>query len=334
MRRFEYLRPLDRARAVDLAANPEVKLLGGGTNLIDLMKIGVETPEILVDTTRLGLDEIESRVDGSLRIGASVRNTDVASDRRVRARFPVLSAAVLAGASGQLRNMATVGGNLLQRTRCAYFQDVTKACNKRKPGSGCPAQTGANRELAILGGSEHCIATHPSDMAVALRALDASVLVETEKGAQTIPLADFYRLPGDRPDIETNLPYGALIVAIDVPAPVDGARSSYMKVRDRASFGFALASVAGVLRVADGRVAHVALALGGVAPLPWRARIAEAHLMGAPADPDHFHAAIDAELQAAQPRPENAFKVTLARRMVVRVLTELVGRGEVGVAPS
>jgi xanthine dehydrogenase YagS FAD-binding subunit len=332
VRKFEYLRPEDRARAVDLAANPDVKLLGGGTNLIDLMKIGVETPEFLVDTTRLGLDEIESRADGGLRIGASVRNTDVASDDRVRERFPVLSAAVLAGASGQLRNMATVGGNLLQRTRCAYFQDVTKACNKRKPGSGCPAQTGANRELAILGGSEHCIATHPSDMAVALRALDASVLIETEKGAETIPLADFYRLPGERPDIETNLPYGSLIVAIDIPAPRNGARSSYVKVRDRASFGFALASVAGVLRVADGRVAEVALALGGVAPLPWRARVAEAQLMGAPAEPDRFRAAIDAELEAAQPRPENAFKVTLARRIVVRVLNELAGATREGEA--
>jgi xanthine dehydrogenase YagS FAD-binding subunit len=324
---------VDRARAVDLAANSEVKLLGGGTNLIDLMKIGVETPEILVDTTRLGLDEIESRADGGLRIGASVRNTDVASDDRVRERFPVLSAAVLAGASGQLRNMATVGGNLLQRTRCTYFQDVTKACNKRTPGSGCPAQTGANRELAILGGSEHCIATHPSDMAVALRALDASVLIETEKGAETIPLADFYRLPGDRPDIETNLPYGSLIVAIDVPAPRNGARSSYVKVRDRASFGFALASVAGVLRVADGRVAEVALALGGIAPLPWRARVAEAQLTGAPAEPDRFRAAIDAELEAAQPRPENAFKVTLARRIVVRVLNELAASARAGEAP-
>jgi xanthine dehydrogenase YagS FAD-binding subunit len=332
VRKFEYLRPENRARAVDLAASPEVKLLGGGTNLIDLMKIGVETPEILVDTTRLGLDEIESRADGSLRIGASVRNTDVASDQRVRERFPVLSAAVLAGASGQLRNMATVGGNLLQRTRCTYFQDVTKACNKRKPGSGCPAQTGANRELAILGGSEHCIATHPSDMAVALRVLDASVSIETQTGAETIPLADFYRLPGDRPDIETDLPYGALIVAVDVPGPQAGSRSSYAKVRDRASFGFALVSVAGVLRVADGRVADVALALGGVAPVPWRARVAEGHLMGAPADPDHFRAAIDAELEAAQPRPENAFKVTLARRVVVRVLTELAASAQVGVA--
>ena len=333
MRDFEYVRPPDRASAVALATNRDVKLLGGGTNLIDLMKIGVETPVTVVDTTRLGLDAIEPGVDGSLRIGASVRNTDLATDRLVRERYPVLSAALLSGASGQLRNMATVGGNLLQRTRCSYFQDVTKACNKRKPGSGCPARTGANRELAILGGSEHCIATHPSDMAVALRALDASVVIEAVDGARAIPLADLYRLPGDRPDIETNLPYGALIVAVDVPAPLDGVRSSYVKVRDRASFGFALASVAAVLRVVDGHVADVRLALGGVAPIPWRAQIAEARLVGAPAEPDRFRAAIDAELAGAQPRPENAFKVTLVRRIVVRVLTDLTdlaGRARVG----
>jgi xanthine dehydrogenase YagS FAD-binding subunit len=254
-----------------------------------------------------------------------VRNSDLAADPRVRAEFPVLAQAVLAGASGQLRNMATVGGNLLQRTRCLYFQDVTKPCNKRQPGSGCPALAGEHRNLAILGGSPHCVATHPSDMAVALALLDAVVHVEGATGPRTVPLAGLYRLPGDEPHRETTLERGDLITAVEVPALGYGAHSAYRKVRDRASYAFGVASVAAALDVAGGVVRDVRLALGAVAPRPWRARRAEEVLAGRPATAEWFGRAADAELAAAAPLRDNAFKVTLVRNIVVRTLSALAG---------
>jgi xanthine dehydrogenase YagS FAD-binding subunit len=289
------------------------------------MKLGVIAPDMLVDVTRLLPDRIERTPGGGLRIGAGVRNSDLAADPQVRAEFPVLAQAVLAGASGQLRNMATVGGNLLQRTRCLYFQDVTKPCNKRTPGSGCPARAGDHRNLAILGGSPHCVATHPSDMAVALAALDAVVHVEGAAGPRAIPLSGLYRLPGDEPDRESTLERGDLITAVEVPALGYAGNSAYRKVRDRASYAFGVASVAAALDVAGGVVQDARLALGAVAPVPWRARLAEQVLAGRPATPEWFGRAADAELAAAAPLRDNAFKVTLARNIVVRMLCGLAG---------
>jgi xanthine dehydrogenase YagS FAD-binding subunit len=289
------------------------------------MKLGVVVPDMLVDVTGLLPDRIERMSGGGLRIGAGVRNSDLAADPRVRAEFPVLAQAVLAGASGQLRNMATVGGNLLQRTRCLYFQDVTKPCNKRTPGSGCPARAGDHRNLAILGGSPHCVATHPSDMAVALAALDAVVHVEGAAGARAVPLSGLYRLPGDEPDRETTLERGDLIIAVEVPALEYAGNSAYRKVRDRASYAFGVASVAAALDVAGGVVQDVRLALGAVAPVPWRARLAEQVLVGRPATAEWFGRAADAELAAVAPLRDNAFKVTLARNIVVRMLGVLAG---------
>jgi xanthine dehydrogenase YagS FAD-binding subunit len=321
---FGYLVARDPVAAVAaVTGRPGAAYLGGGTNLVDLMKLGVTAPDLLVDVTRLLPDQIE-RTDGwGLRIGAGVRNSDLAADPRVRGEFPVLARAVLAGASGQLRNMATVGGNLLQRTRCLYFQDVTKPCNKRVPGSGCPARAGDHRNLAILGGSPHCIATHPSDMAVALAALDAVVHVEGAAGARTVPLSGLYRLPGDEPHRETTLERGDLITAVEVP-PL-GVPSVYRKVRDRASYAFGLASIAAALDVSGGVVREARIALGAVAPRPWRARLAEEALAGRPATAEWFGRAADAELAAAEPLPGNAFKVTLVRNIVVRVLSDLAG---------
>ena len=290
------------------------------------MKLGVATPDLLVDVRRLTSTEVGDLPDGGLRIGAAVPNTDLAADRRVRERYPVLAQALLAGASGQLRNRATTGGNLLQRTRCGYFTDVTKPCNKRTPGSGCGALDGAHRNHAILGqtldGPGTCVATHPSDMAVALLALDAVVLVLGPDGERRVPLADLHRLPGEDPSRDTTLRHGELITAVDLP-PLDLA-SRYRKVRDRASYAFALVSVAAALRVEDGVVADVRLALGGVAHRPWRASAAEQALRGRPATEDAFTAAADAELAAATPLRENAFKVPLARNLVVRTLLDLV----------
>ncbi len=317
MKPFDYARAADEAGAVALAGRPDAKYLAGGTNLVDLMKLGVETPDLLVDVTRLlstGIDES----GGGLLIGAGARNSDVAADRRVRERYPVLSQALLAGASGQLRNAATVGGNLLQRTRCRYFQDVAKPCNKREPGSGCPAVAGVHRELGILGTSEHCVATNPSDLAVALAALDARVHVYD---AAPIPLVDLHTLPGDTPHVETVLPPGALITAVSLP-PL-GIPSRYRKVRDRASYAFAVASVAAALDVVDGTVREVRIAWGGVAPKPWRAYGAERSLRGGPATEAAFRAAADAELAAARPLPDNAFKVPLVRNLTAAVLGEL-----------
>ncbi|MGW4891502.1 FAD binding domain-containing protein [Kitasatospora sp. NPDC004240] len=328
MRPLGYTRPGDLATAVALLeARPRARALAGGSNLVDLMKLGVERPALLVDLTRLPLDRIERTADGGLRIGATVRNSDLAADPLVRAGHPVVAEAVLAGASGQLRNVATTAGNLLQRTRCLYFQDVTKPCNKRRPGSGCPAREGVHRDLAVLGTSEHCVASHPSDLAVALVALDAVLHLTGPGGERTLPLEGFHRLPGDTPERETELAPAELITAVELPPPLPGVRATYRKVRDRASFAFATASVAALLAVEDGRVAAVRLALGGLAPRPWRARTAEAALLGGPADEEAYGRAMDAELASARPLRDNAFKVPLARRLAVRVLASLTAEG-------
>jgi xanthine dehydrogenase YagS FAD-binding subunit len=325
MNPFRYERVTDAAGAVALLAQePTGAFLAGGTNLVDLMKLGVRQPDLLVDITHLPYARIEPLPDGGVRIGTLVRNSDLAADRLIRTRYPLLTEALLAGASGQLRNLATTGGNLLQRTRCVYFQDITKPCNKREPGTGCPARAGYHRELAILGASEACIATHPSDMAVALVALDAAVHVLGPDGERTIPLVDLHRLPGDEPQRDTVLEPGELITAVDLPPLAFAAHSRYRKVRDRASYAFALVSVAAALDVADGIVRAVRLALGGVAPKPWRAWKAEAALRGAPATEEAFRRAAEAELADAQPLSGNAFKVPLARNLIVRTLLDLL----------
>ena len=324
MREFEYRRVLDVSGAVALLdAEPDARFLGGGTNLVDLMKAGVERPTRLVDVRELPLDRVETTADGGLRIGATVTNSDLAAHPEVRLRYPALTQAVLAAASGQLRNMATVGGNLLQRTRCAYFTDVTQPCNKRAPGSGCPALKGEHRNHAILGASEHCVATHPSDMAVALAAFDAVVSYETAAGPGELALTDLYLSVGDTPHRETALPPGALITGVTLPPAPVAANSRYRKVRERASFAFAIGSIAAALDVRDGVVREVRLAFGAVASRPWRARQAERALTGGPASAEAFMAAADAELAAAEPLSGNAYKVTLLRNLVVAVLTEL-----------
>ncbi|MFF4213698.1 FAD binding domain-containing protein [Streptomyces sp. NPDC001796] len=324
MREFGYQRVFDVHGAVALlGADPDARFLGGGTNLVDLMKAGVERPARLIDVRELPLDGIESTPDGGLRIGATVTNSDLAAHPEVRRRYPALTQAVLAGASGQLRNMATVGGNLLQRTRCGYFTDLTKPCNKRVPGSGCPAVEGEHHNHAILGASEHCVATHPSDMAVALTAFDAVVSYETADGPGESALAEFYLPVGDTPHLETALPPGALITAVTLPPNPVAANSRYRKVRERASYAFAIGSLAAALDVQDGVVRDVRLALGAVASRPWRARKAERLLTGGPATAEAFAAAADAELEAAETLPKNGYKVPLTRNLVVAVLTEL-----------
>jgi len=323
VRPFRYERPADEGGAVAAIAEPGAKFLGGGTNLVDLMRLGVETPSVLVDVTRLPLDRIEPLADGGLRIGAGVRNSDLAADPRIRERYPALAEAVLAGASGQLRNLATTGGNLMQRTRCPYFQDVTTPCNKREPGTGCPAREGEHSNLAILGHSEHCVATNPSDMAVALAAFDAVVRVGGPDGAREIPLVEFHRLPGHAPQCDTVLRDGELIVAVDLPRLPLAVHSRYRKVRERASFAFALVSVAAAVEVADGRVGDARIAFGGLAHKPWRATAAEEALRGAAAGPEAFAAAADAELAAARPLRDNGYKVGLARTALVQTLVEL-----------
>ncbi|MFI6080648.1 FAD binding domain-containing protein [Streptomyces sp. NPDC051217] len=324
MREFGYQRAHDVAGAVALlAADPDARFLGGGTNLVDLMKTGVERPARLVDVRELPLDRVERTADGGLRIGATVTNSDLAAHPEVRRRYPALTQAVLAGASGQLRNMATVGGNLLQRTRCGYFSDVSKPCNKRAPGSGCPAIGGEHHNHAVLGASGHCVATHPSDMGVALTAFDAVVSYETPEGPGEVPLTDFYLPVGDTPHRETALPPGALITHVSLPPARVAARSRYRKVRERASYAFAIGSVAAALDIEDGVVREARLAFGAVASRPWRAHAAEAVLTGAPADGETFAAAADAELAAARPLPDNGYKVPLMRDLVVSVLTEL-----------
>jgi xanthine dehydrogenase YagS FAD-binding subunit len=327
VRPFAYERAgdVDGARAALAAAGPDARFLAGGTNLVDLMKLGVERPATLVDVRRLPLDAIEDTDGGGLRVGAAVTNTALATDPRVRASRPVLAEALLAGASWQLRNLATVGGNLLQRTRCAYFQDITKACNKRAPGSGCPAREGDHRNLAVLGHSEHCVATHPSDMAVALTALGATVHVRGDDGDRAIPMPGLHRLPGDDPARDTVLEPGDLIVAVELPPAGALERASrYRKVRDRASYAFAVVSIAAALELDDdGTVRDVRIAFGGLAHVPWRAERAEAALRGARPDADALRRAADAELEQARPLRDNAFKVPLARNLLVATLGDL-----------
>ncbi|MET7763577.1 xanthine dehydrogenase family protein subunit M [Streptomyces sp. NPDC005393] len=325
MRPFRYERADNVSAAVTaLAEEPGAAYLAGGTNLVDLMRLEVATPQVLIDVRRLTSDRIEELPDGGLRIGAAVPNSDLAADRRVRRRYPVLSQALLSGASGQLRNLATTGGNLLQRTRCAYFQNLTTPCNKRQPGSGCSAMEGYQRDLAILGASPACVATHPSDMAVALAALDAVVSVRGPDGERRITLTELHRLPGDTPERDTVLRRGELITGVDLPPPHVAVNSRYRKVRDRASYAFALVSVAAALEVADGSVRDVRIALGGVAHKPWRAATAEAALRGGPATTASFRDAAAAELAQADPLPGNAFKVPLARNTIVSTLRELL----------
>jgi xanthine dehydrogenase YagS FAD-binding subunit len=325
--RYERARDVEGAIAM-LTAEPRAAYLAGGTNLVDLMKLEVVTPDVLIDVRRLTSDRIDDLPDGGLRVGAAVSNSTVAADLRVRRRYPMVSQAILAGASGQLRNMATSGGNLLQRTRCAYFQDLTTPCNKRQPGSGCSALEGHNRDLAIIGHSEHCVATHPGDMAVPLAALDAVVRTQGPTGERTIPVTEFHRLPGDTPERDTVLERGELITAIDLPPTPVAARSRYEKIRDRASYAFALVSAAVALDVADGAVRDVRIALGSVAHKPWRAFTAEEALRGAPATETSFRAAAEAELAVARPLSGNAFKVPLARNVIVSMLLDLAEEHE------
>jgi xanthine dehydrogenase YagS FAD-binding subunit len=321
---FAYVRAGSVEEATEaFAAHPGARYLGGGTNLVDLMKLGVETPAALVDVTRLPLDTVEELPDGALRAGAMVRNSDLAAHPAVRDRYPALSQALLAGASGQLRNAATTGGNLLQRTRCPYFQDVSKPCNKREPGSGCGALEGVHRDHAVLGHSDQCIATHPSDMAVALAALDARVELHGPEGARSVPAADFHRLPGLHPERDTEIHPGELITGVVLPAATAGLPSAYRKARDRASYAFALASVAVVLHLADGVVERAGIAFGALAHRPWRARRAEDALRGAAPTTAAFEHALDLELAAAEPLRDNAYKVPLARRLALDVLGRL-----------
>ena len=318
---FAYRRARSIDDAIRLGAAPGAHFLGGGTNLIDLAKGGVVLPLLLVDVTRLPLAEVTPLPDGGLRLGAMLRNSDAANHPLVRTRYPLLSQALVAGASPQLRNMATVGGNLLQRTRCHYFYDTAfEHCNKRAPGSGCDAIGGINRNHAILGASPACIATHPSDMCVALAALRASVRVRGPRGERSIALADFHRLPGDAPQRDTTLAPGELILAVDLPPDGFAEHAHYLKVRDRASYAFALVSVAAALDVRDGVVRDAGIALGGVAHKPWRRPEAEALLVGRAPGDDAFGAAADLLLQGAQPASQNGFKLTLARRAIVRAL--------------
>jgi xanthine dehydrogenase YagS FAD-binding subunit len=318
---FRYVAAIDEQSARASAASADARYLAGGTTLVDLMKLEVERPAVVVDINRLALGDIRELPDGSVRVGGLVRNSDMAHHALIQSRYPVLSQAILAGASGQIRNMATTGGNLLQRTRCYYFRDTSAACNKRTPGSGCGAIEGCNRIHAILGTSEHCIATHPSDMCVALAALDAVVRLSGPHGERTIPLTEFHLLPGDHPERESVIEPGELITAVDLPPLSFAARSVYVKVRDRASYAFALASAAVALDLHDDVVRDARIALGGVATKPWRAREAERLLAGRRADRSSFRAAAEAAVAGAVPRAHNRFKIELAARTVVRALT-------------
>ncbi len=321
MRAFTYHRAASVTDAVAAVGQPEAKFLGGGTNLVDLMKTGVEHPAHLVDITRVPSAAIEEHA-GGLRIGAMARNSDVANHALVRTRYPLLAQALLTGATPQLRNLATVGGNLMQRTRCYYFYDPTLGeCNKRNPGSGCGARSGFNRIHAILGASPQCIAVHPSDLCVALAALEAVVQVQGPAGGRAIPMADFHRLPGNTPQIDTNLRPEELIVAVDLPPQAAATRSHYLKVRDRNSYAFALVSVAAALEIDGGTIRQARIALGGVAHKPWRVPAAEQALAGQAPGEAAFARAADLLLAGAQPQRDNAFKVELARRSVVRALT-------------
>jgi xanthine dehydrogenase YagS FAD-binding subunit len=327
MHTFEFSRPTDLAAAISGAAEAktaqqgaDVRFIAGGTTLIDLMKLNVETPARLLDVNRLPMDKIEPTHEGGLNIGATVRNSDLAQHPIVQRDYAVLSQAILSGASAQLRNMATTAGNLLQRTRCMYFRDTAMPCNKRAPGTGCPAITGSNRMLAILGTSEHCIATNPSDMCVAMAALEAIILVQGKKGLRSIPIADFHLLPGSTPDRETVLEPGDLITYINLPRPIAGSKQVYLKLRDRASYEFALASAAIVMTIASGKVKLVRIAMGGVGTKPWRSPEAEAALVGKPADAVSFRRAAEVALRDAKPQSENKFKIELAKRCLTHAL--------------
>jgi xanthine dehydrogenase YagS FAD-binding subunit len=326
MRPFAYARASDTAEALRLHGElKNARFLAGGTNLVDLMREQIEQPDALIDITGLPLGQIQERPDGSLLIGTVVSNTALAQHRAVRERFPMVAQSILFGASGQIRNMATVGGNLLQRTRCPYFYDFASACNKRQPGAGCDALEGFNRNHAILGTSVHCVATHPSDLCVALAALDAIIQVTGPTGDRMIPFAEFYLLPGDRPDRETTLQADELLTGIEIPPLPFARHSRYRKVRDRASYAFALVGVAAALQVEDGVVTQVRLALGGVATRPWRALAAEQVMLGAPATRETFLQAAEAELAPARGLHHNAFKIELAKRTIVSVLAEMSG---------
>jgi len=328
MKPFTYSRSASVQAAVAAAEQAhDLKFLGGGTNLVDLMREDIEQPDTLLDITAVPFSEISIRSDGGLSIGAGARNTAVAAHPSVRANYPMLSEAILCGASAQIRNMATVGGNLMQRTRCLYFYDQASRCNKRQPGSGCDAIEGFTRMHAILGTSSACIAAHPSDMCVALAALDATVRVTGSHGERSIPFTDFHRLPADTPHLETTLAAGELITSVEL-APLAWARTSvYRKVRDRSSYAFALVSVAAAVSAKAGRIDEVRLALGGVGTKPWRAVEAERQLKGAPATAEKLRFAIDAELAGARPFTHNHFKIELARRTVISVLGDLLGLG-------
>lgn len=324
MRAFDYVKA-DSAEAAVAEGSGNMHFIAGGTNLLDLMKLQIETPAKLVDISRLDLAAIEETAEGGLSIGALVTNSDLANDVRVRARYPALARALLAGASPQLRNKATTGGNLLQRTRCYYFYDTARACNKREPGSGCAAQGGYNRIMAVLGTSEDCIATHPSDMAVAMRALDA-VVVTLQPGGdrRRIAIGDFHRLPGDTPHVEHVLAPGELITHVELP-PAPAGKQIYRKVRDRASYAFALVSVAGIVAVEDGKISGAALAFGGIGTVPWRDPAVETALIGKAPSTAVFEDAADALLASARGQGSNDFKIPLARRVLIATLRDLTG---------
>lgn len=328
MEPFAFSRATDPAQAIKAGASAstaqqgaEVRFVAGGTTLIDLMKLDVERPSRVIDINHLPLAEVQRTSDGGLKIGALVRNSDLANNADVQRDYAVLSQALLAGASGQLRNMATTGGNLLQRTRCVYFRDTATPCNKREPGSGCSAIDGFNRTMAVLGTSEHCIASNPSDMNVALTALEATIVIRGANGERKVPIGEFFLLPGDTPDRETVMQPGDLITHVTLPPPKAGARSHYLKLRDRASYEFALASAAVVLASDGGTIRHARVALGGVGTRPWRSPEAEQALLGKPATRQTFAAAADAALRDAKPQSQNAFKVELARRCLISALT-------------
>ena len=327
MHTFEFIRPADAAAAVTAAAQAstaqqgaDVRFVAGGTTLLDLMKLNVETPARLIDISRLPLATVEATPDGGLKIGATVRNSDLASHPTVRRDYAVLSQAILAGASAQLRNMATTAGNLLQRTRCMYFRDTAMPCNKREPGTGCSAITGSNRTLAVLGTSENCIATNPSDMNVAMAALEATVHVQGPKGSRAVPIGDFHLLPGRTPQRETVLEPGDLVTHVTLPPPITGSRQVYLKLRDRASYEFALASAAVVITLAGGTVTRARVALGGVGTKPWRSPEAETALVGQMANATNFRKAAEAAMRGARPQTENAFKIELAKRCLTHAL--------------
>ncbi|EYF04698.1 FAD binding domain-containing protein [Chondromyces apiculatus] len=325
MNRFTYARAEQVGDAVSAAMQRRAAtFIAGGTNLVDLMKENVARPDHLIDINRLPLQQVEETEDGGLRVGALVTNADLAYHPLVEARYPLLSRAILSGASAQLRNMATTGGNLLQRTRCFYFYDTATPCNKREPGSGCPAITGQNRNHAILGASEHCIATHPSDMCVALAALEAVVRVTGKGGERRVPFAELHRLPGDMPERDTTLEPGDLITAVELPPGRFAEHCTYLKVRDRASYAFALVSVAAAVELAGGTIKEARVALGGVAHKPWRDRTAEALLRGKAASTEAFQEVAEALLQDAQGYRHNGFKMALAKRAIVRALGEAV----------